>query len=180
MMLVFTMGALLAGWIAFTVGFCLIGTETKTAKGMKKQLWNGRIDKLGKPPFSLFLRAYEKKSYLMSFLMVLICNIPGHIVLFLAGFIKVGVILTIVQPFLQGAVVGMGDDKTRLWGVFTAVFEVSGFIVSCCIGFWGMLELWWIPAIFLIVNALVEAGGTLAGVQGVPGPQAVREKAYIE
>lgn len=171
---------MLIAWMLFTFGFCLIGTKFERCKKLKKQLWNGRIDKLGKFPFSIFLTVYDKKNYLGSVLMVLICNVPGHIFMFLFGYIKIGLIMIIIQPFIQGAVVGMGDDKTRLWGVFTAIFEVTGFIVSCCIGFWGAIDLWWIPAIFLISNALVEAGGTLLGVQGVPGAQAVKNKEFIE
>lgn len=170
----------IAAWIAFTFGFSFIGTQFTSAKRLKKQLWNGRIDKLGKAPFSLFMRAYDKKSYVLSFIMVLICNAPGHVVMFLLGYVKVGLVMILVQPFLQGAVVGMGDDKTRLWGVTTAVFEVTGFIVSVCLGFWGALNLWWISALFLVLNALIEAGGVLVGVQGVPGAQAVQNKEYME
>ncbi len=179
-MLKFNLLAVLIGWFAFTMGFCLIGTQFDTAKRLKKQLWNGRIDKLGKPPFSVFLDAYENKSYIKSFLMVLVCNAPGHVAVFLLGFLKIGIIMVIIQPFLQGAVVGMGDDKTRVWGVLTALFEVTGFITSICLGFWGAYRLWWIPASILMLNALVEAGGVLVGAKGVPGLQAVKNKEYIE
>lgn len=179
-MFYFILFSVLAAWIVFTLGFCLIGTQLDVAQMLKKQLWNGRIDKLGKSPFSIFLRVYEQKSYLKSFLMVLLCNAPGHIAMLLFGFLKVGIIMIIIQPFMQGAVVGMGDDKTRLWGVITAVFEVTGFVVSNCLGFWSAFHLWWISAVFLVINALMEAGGVLAGVQGVPGAQAVQNKEYIE
>ncbi len=179
-MLQFILLAEIAAWFTFTLGFCLIGTQLNVAKRIKKQLWNGRIDKLGKPPFSIFMDVYEKKSYFKSFLMVLVCNAPGHIAMFLLGFIKIGIIMIIVQPFMQGAVVGMGDDKTRIWGVLTAFSEVTGFIVSICLGFWGAFHLWWIPVIFLVLNALIEAGGALAGIKGVPGTQAVKNKEYIE
>lgn len=175
----FILIAQVAAWIAFTIGFCLIGTEFDTAKRLKKSLWNGRVDKLGKPPFSAFQKAYGEKRYFKSFLMVMLCNAPGHIALFLLGYLKIGLVLLLVQPFLQGAVVGMGDDKTRFYGVITAVFEVSGFVVSCCLGFFEAVSLWWIPAAFLVLNALVEAGGVLVGVRGVPGAQAVRDKEYI-
>lgn len=179
-MIVFILSVLLLAWVSFTIGFCLIGTQMNFAKRIKKQLWNGRIDKLGKPPFSLFLRAYAEKKYIKSFVMVLICNIPGHIAMFLFGLIKIGVVMIIVQPFLQGAVVGMGDDKTRLWGVFTAVFEVSGFVVTCCLGIFFRIDLWWLSALFLLLNGVIEAGGVLVGVTGVPGKQAVEHKEYIE
>lgn len=170
----------IAAWIAFTFGFCLMGTGFQKALKLKKLLWNGRIDKLGKPPFSYFMKAYEEKRYFKSFLMVLICNVPGHIFMFLFGFIKIGLAMAVIQPFMQGAVVGMGDDRTRLWGVITAVFETTGFVVTCCLGFYGAIELWWISAVFLVLNALVEAGGTLAGVRGVPGAAAVKNKEYIQ
>lgn len=179
-MIVFILSVLLLAWVSFTIGFCLIGTQLSLAKRIKKQLWNGRIDKLGKPPFSLFLRAYAEKNYIKTFGMVLICNIPGHIAMFLFGLIKIGVVMMLVQPFLQGAVVGMGDDKTRLWGVLTAIFEVSGFIVSCCLGFFARLDFWWIPAVFLLLNAVIESGGVLVGVTGVPGKKAVEHKEYIK
>lgn len=169
----------LVGWVCFIAGFCLIGTRLDTAKKLKKSLWNGRIDKLGKLPFSLFLRVYEEKRYWKSFLMVLVCNLPGHIAMFLFGFIKVGIVMIAIQPFMQGAVVGMGDKKTRVYGCITAIFEVSGFILSCCFGFFGAVSLWWVSAVFLLFNALVEAGGVLAGVQGVPGSQAVQNKEYL-
>lgn len=178
-MLSFILSALLVAWILFTVGLCFIGTQLKIAVKLKKILWNGRIDKLGKPPFSMFLKAYEENSFIKSFFLVLLCNAPGHIAMFLLGYIKVGLVMMIIQPFMQGAVVGMGDNKTRFWGVITAIFEVSGFIVSCCIGFWGRITLWWIPVLFLLGNALIEAGGTLSGVQGVPGVQAVKNKEYL-
>lgn len=100
--------------------------------------------------------------------------------MFLFGLIKIGVVMTLVQPFLQGAVVGMGDDKTRLWGVFTAVFEVSGFVVTCCLGIFSRIDLWWLSALFLLLNGVIEAGGVLGGVTGVPGKQAVEHKEYIE
>lgn len=178
-MITLVLSILLAAWISFTTGFCLIGTQMPLAQRIKKQLWNGRIDKLGKPPFSLFLQAYAEKNYLKSLIMVLVCNIPGHIGMFLFGFIKIGIIMVLIQPFMQGAVVGMGDDKTRLWGVFTAVFEVSGFGVTCCLGFFSRIDLWWISALFLLFNAVIEAGGALVGITGVPGRQAVVHKEYI-
>lgn len=178
-MLLFILICSFAAWLSFTIGFCFIGTELTRAKSFKKYLWNGRIDKLGKPPFSFFLQAYESKNYFRSFLMVLLCNAPGHILLFCLGYLKIGLVLVLIQPFMQGAVVGMGDDKTRLWGVITAIFEVTGFIVSCCLGFLGAIKLWWIPVLFLVLNALVEAGGTILGVQGVPGAQAVKNKEYL-
>lgn len=179
-MLQFALIAQILGWISFFFGFYLIGTQISTAKSLKKLLWNGRIDKLGKPPFSLFLQAYENKNYFQSFLMVLICNAPGHFFMYFLGSVKIGLIMVVIQPFMQGCVVGMGDKKTRLWGVFTAIFEVTSFIISTCLGFFGAFHLWWIPSILLFLNALIEAGGTLAGVQGVPGVQAVKNKEYIE
>lgn len=178
-MLLFILAVELVAWVAFTFGFCLVGTRLPLALKLKRWLWNGRIDKLGKPPFSLFLQEYEKKNTIKSFFLVLVCNAPGHIAMFFLGFLKIGLVMAFVQPFMQGAVVGMGDDKTRLWGVLTAVFEVTGFVVTLCLGVWNAFHLWWVPVIFLFMNALVEAGGVLAGVQGVPGPKAVKEKEYI-
>ena len=176
----FVLTACLAAWILFTAGFCLIGTGLEIAVRFKKMLWNGRIEKMEKPPFSVFLRVYGERHYLKSFLMVLVCNIPGHLRMFLLGCVKIGAIMILVQPFMQGAVVGMGDDKTRIWGVFTAVFEVSGFVVSCCLGIWGRIDLWWISGVLLLLNAAAEAGGTLAGVTGVPGIRAVKNREFIE
>lgn len=170
---------MIVGWIAFTFGFCLIETQLSVAKDLKKHLWNSRIDMLEKPPFSLFLKVYNEKNYLKSLAMVIVCNIPGHIFMFAMGFVKIGVAMIVIQPFMQGCVVGMGDDKTRIWGVITAVFEVAGFVVSNCIGFFGRFDLLWISGVFLILNAIVEAGGTLIGVQGVPGEKAVKNKEYI-
>lgn len=62
-MLQFTLLAGLTGWYAFTMGLCLISTQFVAAKRLKKQLWNGRIDKLDKPPFSVILDSYKNKSY---------------------------------------------------------------------------------------------------------------------
>lgn len=50
-----------AAWISFTAGFCLIGTQLNLAKRIKKQLQNGKIDKYGKQPFSMFLQVYAEK-----------------------------------------------------------------------------------------------------------------------
>lgn len=103
-MLVFILSVLLLAWVSFTIGFYLIGTELKLAKGLKRCLWNGRIDKLERPPFSLFLRAYAEKNYIKSFVMVLNGNISGRIEMFLFGLTKNGVVMMVVSissRFLQ-------------------------------------------------------------------------------
>lgn len=178
-MLTLILSTLLIAWIAFIFGFCFISTHFDNAVQFKKQLWNGRIDKLSKQPFSLFMKAYESKNYIKSFLMVVVCNFLGHLIMFLSGYIKIGFIMILIQPFMQGAVVCMGDDKTRMWGVFTAVFEVSGLILSCCLGFMGNIEYLWISMLLLILNGIIEAGGIYVGVKGVPGIDAVKGKTYL-
>lgn len=177
-MLSFILISILIGWFMFTFAFAFVGTSFEKAQNLTRILWNGRIDKMDKPPFSWFMNAYEEKNYFKSFVLVLTCNAPGHIAMFLLGYTKIGLIMIIIQPFMQGALVGMGDEKTRLYGVITAVFEVSGFIISCSLGFWGAVKFWWIPTIFLVLNALVEASGVLIGAQGVPGIEAVKNKQY--
>lgn len=176
--LIFVLFAIIFAWFTFTFAFAFIGTTFTKAQKLDKFLWNGRIEKLQKPPFSLFLKAYESKNYFLSFIMVIICNIPGHLMMFVFGASKIGLLMIIVQPFMQGAIVGMGDEKTRVYGVVTSIFEVTGFVTSCCLGFFWAVELWWIPAIFLILNAIVEASGVLIGAQGVPGVEAVKNKLY--
>ncbi len=177
-MLTFILIAIIFSWFVFTFAFAFIGTNFSKAHSLNKFLWNSRIDKLGKPPFSLFLKAYENKNYFLSFVMVFVCNIPGHVMMFLFGMTKIGLVMLVIQPFMQGALVGMGDDKTRLYGVVTAVFEVTGFVVSCCLGFFMAVEFWWIPLLFLLLNSAVEASGVLIGAQGVPGVEAVKNKLY--
>lgn len=177
-MLSFILCAFLIAWITFTFGFCFINTNFNHACQLKKMLWNGRIDKLGMPPFTYFMQAYERKNYLYSFLMVLFCNFLGHLMMFLLGYIRFGIVMILIQPFMQGAVIGMGDDKTRMWGLFTAVFEVSGLILSCCLGFMGGFNYLWISLLLLILNGFIEAGGIWAGVEGVPGIEAVKHKMY--
>lgn len=177
-MLIFILFATILAWFTFTFAFAFIGTTFTKAQRLTKFLWNGRIDKLKKPPFSLFLRVYEKKSYFLSFIMVVICNIPGHLMMFLFGATKIGLIMIIIQPFMQGAIVGMGDEKTRIYGIVTAMFEVTGFVISCCLGFFWTLELWWLSVIFLLLNGIVEASGVLIGAQGVPGIEAVKNNLY--
>ncbi|MEW9125216.1 MAG: hypothetical protein AB2421_21070 [Thermotaleaceae bacterium] len=174
----FILVAILLAWFLFTFAFAFVGTSLEKAERLTKILWNGRINKMGNPPFSWFMNAYENKSYIKSFFFVLIFNAFGHVAMFLLGYIKIGLVMIIIQPFMQGALVGMGDEKTRLYGVITAVFEVSGFIISCSLGFFGAINYWWIPAIFLVLNALVEASGVLIGAQGVPGIEAVKNKQY--
>lgn len=105
----------LVGWVCFIAGFCLIGTRLEAAKKRKNPLWNGRIDKLGKMPFSFFLRVYGEKCYWKSFPMVLVCNLPGHIALFPFGSIRIGIVMIVIQPFMQGAVIGMGTKDQGLW-----------------------------------------------------------------
>lgn len=178
--MIFILSTILSAWIVFTFGFCFISTHFDHARQFKKLLWNGRIDKLNKQPFSLFMKAYENKNYMKAFLMVIVCNLFGHILMFLLGYIKIGFIMILIQPFMQGAVVGMGDDRTRMWGIFTAIFEVSSLILSCCLGFIGNIEYLWISMLLLIINGLVEAGGIYVGVKGVPGIDAVKGKIYIE
>lgn len=178
-MFIFILSTILIAWIAFIFGFCFISTHFDQACQFKKQLWNGRIDKLNKQPFSSFMKAYASKNYMKSFLMVIVCNLLGHMIMFLSGYIKIGFIMILIQPFMQGAVVGMGDDKTRMWGIFTAIFEVSGLILSCCLGFMGTIEYWWLSMLLLILNGIVEAGGIYVGIKGVPGIDAVKDKTYI-
>lgn len=48
--------------------------------------------------------------------MVLICNLPGHIALFPFGSIKIGIVMIAIQPFIQGAIIGMGDKRPGLMG----------------------------------------------------------------
>lgn len=177
-MLSFILAALIFAWFSFTFAFAFVGTTFTKAQKLTTFLWNSRIDKMQKSPFSWFIKAYENKNYFRSFLLVLICNIPGHLMMFLFGATKIGLLMIFIQPFMQGALVGMGDEKTRLYGVVTAMFEVTGFVISCCLGFFWMIELWWIPAIFLVLNAIVEASGVLIGAQGVPGVDAVKNKLY--
>lgn len=165
-------------WVLFIIGFMFIGTSFNKAKKLEWLLWNSRIDKLSKPPFSWFMKAYEDKSYIKSLIFVLLLNLPMHIVMFILGYLKIGIVLIIIQSFMMGAIVGMGDNKTRLYGVITAIFEVTGFALSCSLGFFGRFHLWWMPLIFLVLNAIVEAGGVFIGVEGVPGIEVVKNKLY--
>jgi len=177
-MFIFVLISTLLAWFIFTIGFIFVGTSFDKAKKLRRLLWNSRIDKLSKPPFSWFMKVYEDKSYIKSLIFVLLLNAPMHILMFFLGYIKIGLVMIIIQPFMMGAIVGMGDHKTRIYGVITAVFEVTGFVVSCSLGFLGQINLWWIPLVFLILNAIVEAGGVFVGVQGVPGIEAVKNKLY--
>lgn len=177
-MLIFLLAALLVGWIIFTFAFAWIGTEFPLAQKLEKSLWNQRIDRLQTPPYSYFMKAYEEKNYLKSALFVMLCNAPMHLVLYVLGYFKIGLVLVVVQCFLMGCLVGMGDDKTRVYGIVTAVFEVSSFILSGCFGLFGLWRFWWVSALLLVCNGLVEAIGTCIGATGVPGAEAVREKQY--
>lgn len=174
----FILFSLIIAWFTFTFAFAFVGTTFGKAQKLTTFLWNERINKLQKPPFSWFMKVYEEKNYFLSLILVLVCNIPGHLMMFLLGATKIGLLMIIIQPFMQGALVGMGDQKTRLYGIVTAMFEVTGFVISCCIGFFWAIEYWWIPIIFLIMNGIVEACGVLIGAQGVPGVEAVKNKLY--
>lgn len=177
-MLSFILISIILAWFLFTFAFAFAGTSYDKAQKLTRFLWNARIDKMGNPPFSWFLDAYSNKSYIKSFIFVIIINAFGHMAMFIFGYLKIGLVMIIIQPFMQGALVGMGDEKTRLYGVVTAFFEVTGFIISCGLGYFGAIEFWWISAAFLVLNALVEAGGVFIGAQGAPGAAAVKNKQY--
>ena len=177
-MLSFILISLLIAWILFTIGFTFIGTSFDKAKKLEVLFWNARIKKLSKPPFLWFMKVYENKKYIKSLIFVLVLNFHMHVAMFILGYIKIGIVMIIIQPFMMGVIVGMGDDKTRLYGVITSIFEVTGFVLSCLFGFFGQFHLCWISIIFLLLNAIVEAGGIFLGVEGVPGIEAVKNKLY--
>lgn len=177
-MMVFILAALLAAWLLFTFAMAWINLEAKTPRRLARTLWNARIAKLRRPPFSLFMRVYEDKNYLLSFLMVLLINGVMNVFMYLAGLCKIGLLFIPVQAFTMGAVIGMADPVTKVYGVVTAAFELSAFTISCCLGFWGALSWWWVPAVCLALNAASEAAGVLIGAQGFPGVQAVKNEEY--
>lgn len=58
------------------------------------------------------MKAYANGNFIQSALFVFLLNFPMHIAMFLLGYIKIGVLISIIQSFLMGTLVGMGDDKT--------------------------------------------------------------------
>lgn len=177
-MLVFIFIALLIAWLIFTFALVWIQSGGKTSDNLAKYLWNARIKKLQMPPFSIFMKVYEEKSYLKSFVMVLLINGVMNVFMYLLGLTKIGILLIPVQAVMMGALIGQGDAITKVYGVVTAAFELSAFTVSCCLGFHLAYAYWWIPAILLFLNAVSEASGVLIGSQGVPGIQAVKNEEY--
>ncbi|WP_154666538.1 hypothetical protein [Anaeromassilibacillus senegalensis] len=65
------------------------------------------------PSFCVFI---GEKHYGKSFPMALVCNLPGHIALFPFGSIRIGIVMIAIQPFIQGAVIGMEDKRPGLMG----------------------------------------------------------------
>jgi len=144
------------------------------------------------------MKVYEGKSYIKMCLAVIIANFAGHCVTFLMGLTLIGGVYFVVQVFLMGVLVAQGDPKTKMYGVVTAVFEVSAFTLTNGIGFlcsWGALtsemgfgasvistlkSYIWVPMLLLIGNGIVEACGALIGAQGVPGVENVKNKRYKE
>lgn len=168
----------LVGWIVFIIGFAYIDTSFQKAKQLNRWLWNSRLDKLSHPPYLWFMNAYDGKEFIKTISYIMLFNGIMHSVMFLLGYFKIGLVMIVIQPFMMGSIIGMGDDKTKLYGIVTALFEVTGFIISCSLGFLGRIDLWWIPAIFLVLNAVIEASGMFIGVQGVPGMDAIKGKKY--
>lgn len=107
------------------------------------------------------------------------------------------ILLTVagIQSLMMGAIIAQGDKRTKIFGVATAIFELSAFVISAGMGFcvtryWllanenftealqGVLTYWWIPLLLLLFNGLVEASGVLIGAKGVPGVQEVKNREY--
>lgn len=177
-MLLFMLCALLFAWLIFTFALVWINVGTKTSDNLAKTLWNARIQKLSVPPFSVFMHVYEQKSYIKSFIMVLLINGVMNVFMYILGITKIGLLMIPVQAFVMGSLIGQGDAITKVYGVVTAAFELSAFTIACLLGFFGAYQYWWVPAILLVLNALTEAFGVLIGSQGVPGIDAVKNKEY--
>ncbi len=185
-------------WCGYGLGFMLVRRASVWTKKLEVLLWNGRIDRLARPPYSWLMTAmFEKKWYAATALLVMALNLPMLVFNFLLGMTGLSVVFSPVQGFVMGALVAMGDALTRRYGTATAVFELTGFSLSAGLG--AMVSVRWIttnmtladsweqmltsgllllPFLFLIGNGLVEAAGIQLGATGVPGIDAVREKRY--
>lgn len=186
---------LTVAWMIFSIALCYIDLKSDRSIKLEKFLWNARIDEFNKKPFTYIMKAYEEKSYFKTFLWVIALNLMMNIAMFAMGLLLIGVLIAGVQAFMMGAIIAQGDGKTKMFGVLTAIFELSAFTISSGMGFlvtrnWLLAGMnftaafqdvsryWWIPALLLLSNGLVEASGVLIGAKGVPGVEAVKNKAY--
>lgn len=186
---------LMSAWVSFFLGMVFILLKTDLSIRFEKYLWNSRIEKLNKKPFSIFIKAYEQQNYIKSLIMVFLINFPMVIFMFLMGLSIVGVLFVIIQSFMMGSIIIQGDKKNRIFGIATVIFELNAFATSCIAGFLvsvyavfsnisfiqsiaNIANYLWIPILLLFLNSVVEAGGSLVGANGIPGVDNVKNKNY--
>ncbi len=170
--------SLLLNWVLFTLTMVITQADIGIIQPMSKFMWNTRIMKMSNPPLSLMMKQYERKSFIMVLIWVLILNGGINLLMYVLGSTKIGLSIVFLQGVLMGNILGQADEKTKIYGVVTLIFELSAFTVSGCLGFYGRADLWWVSSILLAENAIAEACGVLVGAQGVPGVDAVREKQF--
>ena len=177
-MLTFILSALFVCWMLFAVSMCLAEHNPPVIAPFSRLMWNTRLTKMSTPPLSIMMKWYADKKLLSVFIFTLGMNGLMNILMFVLGYTKVGVIIAPLQAFMIGNIIGQADAKTRLYGTITMLFELNAFAISACFGYWGRMDLWWIPAILLFGNAISEASGILADAQGVPGITAIKEQRF--
>jgi len=184
-------------WITFIVGFIFIKTKTNSAKKLEKLIWNSRVDKFQKKPFSYVVEWYDKKNYFGLVVLVIILNLTMVILQSIIGFILISPIVIAILGFNAGALIAQADRKTMIFSLFVLIFELGSFSISGGIGFYIGAEwifnkkpffeilnqtiiegYYLIPIVCLILNGIFEAMGIFFNIEGVPGTKAYKEKIY--
>ena len=184
-------------WLTFFIGFIFIKTKTNSAKKLEKYIWNSRVDKFQKKPFSFVVELYDKKKYFGIVVLVIILNISMVIAQSLSGFVLISPIILAILGFNGGALIAQADKKTMIFSFFVLIFELGSFSLSGGIGFYIGIEwifykkpffeilnlsiikgYYLIPIVCLLLNGIFEAAGIFLNIEGVPGIKAYKEKIY--
>lgn len=184
-------------WITFIIGFFFIKTKLKSARKIEKYIWNSRVDKFQKKPFSYIVELYDKKNYFGIVILVIVLNITIVILQSIIGFILISPIIIALLGFNAGALIAQANRRTMIFSIFVLIFELGSFSISGGIGFYIGIEwifykkpffeilnqtimagYYLIPVVCLLLNGIFEGMGIFFNIEGVPGIKAYKEKIY--
>ncbi len=171
-------------WVTLAIGIVLMRNSNKFALKMHKLFLNGQIKKFQYPPFKNLLKVWLDNKYLTtSITFIFLIIIPAVILFFFCGIILITPILSIIQGFTVGILIGNFDKKNMLWAVIVGIFEFGYWALSGALGVFITLGFlfkdisftdsffngigvlysgYWIPLVVCVLgNAFLEVAGPI-------------------
>lgn len=189
-------------WVFGSWGFYVAHKRQIRYRRLARQLYNARIDKLQRTPFSALVKSMEQKEYARAVLGIMAVNLNTVVLQFVLG-------VFLLAPFwagFAGTVTGMvhafGTKRTIFpYAVLKMIFAFAAFSVGGTLGMiigvdwiFGEIEIlqalqgnlpllfpgFMIALLFLLLHGLIEAAGPIFfEIESIPSLEAVRKKAHL-